>query len=205
MNYNVGYDVQAELQARSHSPIPRAQHAAPGSPVPPIMQQAIMNRHQQARRSTPGASAKLEADFNAPPIQSHRISPAAPSNMHTPASSSFSSPAMAFSAMSVADGRGGSQLSHPPHVQPNQHAGQMIHPQYNYSAFSSPLPGPGIGSGSHHHPEPNDASKYGNPGYTGYHTPTSIDDAQRSRNSSMAQTAMTSLGKLAPSFMPSYV
>jgi len=55
-----GIDVQAELRAKTGSPSLGPTHMPQNMAQPPTVQRAIMNRHQQARRSNSNIAPKLE-------------------------------------------------------------------------------------------------------------------------------------------------
>lgn len=55
-----GIDVQAELRAKTGSPSLGPTHMPQNMAQPPTVQRAIMNRHQQARRSVSNIAPKLE-------------------------------------------------------------------------------------------------------------------------------------------------
>ncbi|KAF2139716.1 uncharacterized protein K452DRAFT_310617 [Aplosporella prunicola CBS 121167] len=84
-----GIDVQAELRAKTGSPhLGPARVPPPGSaPQPPPMQRAIMNRHQQARRSYQGFPQKVEGVLGSPLAQPDGAVPNhSPHSQPTPAS-----------------------------------------------------------------------------------------------------------------------
>lgn len=80
-----GIDVQGELRAKTGSPhlgpTPMAQNMAHA----PTVQRAIMNRHQQARRSNSNIAPKLEPGI---PLQSPQLRPTPSSHASSPTSNS---------------------------------------------------------------------------------------------------------------------
>jgi hypothetical protein len=86
-----GIDVQAELRAKTGSPQVGPAHMPQNMAQPPTMQRAIMNRHQQARRSNSNIAPKLEPGV---PLQSPQLRPTPPSHVSSPTSNSpgFSNP-----------------------------------------------------------------------------------------------------------------
>ncbi|OMP87135.1 hypothetical protein BK809_0007221 [Diplodia seriata] len=83
-----GIDVQAELRAKTGSPhLGPTRVPPPGSAVQPPMQRAIMNRHQQARRSFAGFPQKVEGVQGSPLAQPDGSVPNhSPHSQPTPAS-----------------------------------------------------------------------------------------------------------------------
>ncbi|KAB2576881.1 hypothetical protein DIS24_g6401 [Lasiodiplodia hormozganensis] len=96
-----GIDVQAELRAKTGSPhLGPTRVPPPGSAVQPPMQRAIMNRHQQARRSFAGFPQKVEGAQGSPlaqpdgsvPNHSPHSQPTPASHMSSPSTSATKSP-----------------------------------------------------------------------------------------------------------------
>lgn len=86
-----GIDVQAELRAKTGSPSLGPTHMPQVMAQPPPVQRAIMNRHNQARRSTSNIAPKLEPGMPAPPMHPAGHSNISPQSRQTP-SSHHSSP-----------------------------------------------------------------------------------------------------------------
>ncbi|GME54227.1 Basic-leucine zipper (bZIP) transcription factor [Neofusicoccum parvum] len=96
-----GIDVQAELRAKTGSPhMGPTRVPPPGSAVQPPMQRAIMNRHQQARRSLVGFPQKVEGVQGSPlaqpdgsvPNHSPHSQPTPASHMSSPSTTATKSP-----------------------------------------------------------------------------------------------------------------
>ncbi|RDW71348.1 putative meab protein [Coleophoma cylindrospora] len=82
-----GIDVQAELQAKTGSPHLGPSHMQPNM-AQPTVQRAIMNRHQQARRSNSSIAPKLEPGVSLPNHQSPQSRPTPSSHASSPTSNS---------------------------------------------------------------------------------------------------------------------
>ena len=80
----VGIDVQAELRAKTGSPHLGPTHMPQNMAQAPTVQRAIMNRHNQARRSNSNIAPKLEPGV----IQSPQSRPTPPSHASSPTSHS---------------------------------------------------------------------------------------------------------------------
>ena len=85
---SIGIDVQAELKSKtdtSHMPSNNPSHPL-SQPSP--QQRAVMNRHNQARRSTSGSALKIQhpqpAQGNSIPNQSPLLQPNPPQQTHSP-------------------------------------------------------------------------------------------------------------------------
>lgn len=204
LNHPIGIDVYSELQSRGVSPANRSQNPSPASPNAPIMHQAIMNRHQQAQRHPPALPTKLEPDYSAPPIQSLRISPTSATSTNTPCSSRYSSPVSGYGFPPMMEQRNTPQISQSQSRHGSQ-SQQLYAANYNYGGFPAMVQGQMQHGGSEQQTGSLDVSKFGYAGFQGYNTPSSMDDSQPSRHSSMAQTTIGSLGKLNPAFFGSYI
>lgn len=79
-----GIDVQAELRAKTGSPHLGPTHMPQNMAQAPTVQRAIMNRHNQARRSNSNIAPKLEPGV----IQSPQSRPTPPSHASSPTSNS---------------------------------------------------------------------------------------------------------------------
>jgi hypothetical protein len=77
--------VQAELRAKTGSPHLGPTHMPQNMVQPPTVQRAIMNRHQQARRSNSNIAPKLEPGA---PMQSPQTRPTPSSHTSSPTSNS---------------------------------------------------------------------------------------------------------------------
>ncbi|KAH8595715.1 hypothetical protein B0O99DRAFT_652133 [Bisporella sp. PMI_857] len=80
-----GIDVQAELRAKTSSPHLGPTHMPPSMAQPPPMQRAIMNRHNQARRSNSNIAPKIEPGLS---LQSPQLRPTPASHASSPTSNS---------------------------------------------------------------------------------------------------------------------
>lgn len=198
-----GIDVQTELQSTGVKAVSRPQHTSPpaASPGGPIMHQAIMNRHQQAQR--PAMPTKLEPDYSTPPIQSLRISPTSGASNQTPASSRYSSPVSAYGTVASIDQRSTGQIPQP-QSRHNSQSQPSFAGNYNYASYPGMMQGQAQYGSSEQPTGSLDVSKFGYANFQGYNTPSSMDDSQPSRHSSMAQTTTSSFGKLNPASFGSY-
>lgn len=176
---DTGFDVQAELQMRGASPTTaRPQHPTPASPNAPIVQQAIMNRHQQAMRHPAGvATPKIDQAFEAAPMQPMRISPSATSqaHSHTPTSSQFPSPAQTYRASPGAFPAPGQFIPQGHQAQPHQPVNEVSHhqqqqqpSQYQYNTNTSWGQAPFRGQDQQF--EQHDVSSYGYSDMNSYNT-----------------------------------
>lgn len=129
-----GIDVQAELRAKE-SPSLGPSHMQQVMAQPPTVQRAIMNRHNQARRSNSNIAPKLEAG---PPGHHSMVNPS-PQTRPTPSShhSSPSSASPAFSQPGVMTPPG-SEIQQQHQAQLHQRGQQQLKPQ-----MAAVLPRPG--------------------------------------------------------------
>lgn len=81
----IGIDVQAELRAKTGSPHLGPTHMPQNMAQPPTVQRAIMNRHNQARRSNSAIAPKLES---LAPLQPAQARPTPSSHTSSPSSMS---------------------------------------------------------------------------------------------------------------------
>ncbi|KAL1620652.1 hypothetical protein SLS54_006008 [Diplodia seriata] len=146
-----GIDVQAELRAKTGSPhLGPTRVPPPGSAVQPPMQRAIMNRHQQARRSFAGFPQKVEGVQGSPlaqpdgsvPNHSPHSQPTPASHMSSPSTSATKSPnfipTISPNIGPVSQSQQQQQQQQPPQ-QPQPQQQQQLRPQPTRSQYN-PLP-----------------------------------------------------------------
>jgi hypothetical protein len=137
-----GIDVQAELQAKTGSPNlgpTRTPTSANTSPNQPPMQRAIMNRHQQTRRSI-GVPPKAEGVHGLPLIQPEGVLPnRSPLSQPTP-SSHVSSPSTTATRSPNFVPQSGASVSpnFGPIAQQQQHLRPQQPPRSQYTPLMAP-------------------------------------------------------------------
>lgn len=186
----VGIDVQAELQAKTGSPnlgpVQRPPQAATASPLQaPIQQRAIMNRHQQARRSIVGMPQKVDGvqalSLVQPDGRSPLSQPTPASHISSPSTTATKSPNFLPQPGAIQSPNFG-PIAHQQHMRPAQQQQQPPRSQ-----FAQPPQRPSILT---HHQASGSSNGSGVAVHNGANT------SQNSYYPSPFQSHMDQLGKL---------